>query len=104
MEIEGHDSAFLSNFPLLRCPSLSTNDREDGKKEASSGRPKFSHRSSNSLTEVIGCVLTGQEVLRGGAEVSVGLLQQLQSVFHRHLHADTDARKIKPRSSKAALS
>lgn len=40
------------------------------------------------LTEVIGCVLTGQEVLGGGAKVSVRLLQQLQSVFHRHLHGD----------------
>lgn len=52
MESEGRDSAFLSNFSLLLCPSLSTNDREDGKKEASSGRPKFSHRLSKSLTEV----------------------------------------------------
>lgn len=103
-EGEGHDSAFLSNFSLLLCPSLSTNDREDGKKEASSGRPKFSHRLSKSLTEVTGCVLTGQEVLRGGAEVSVGLLQQLQPVFHRHLHGDTGGRKIKSRSSEAALS
>lgn len=47
------------------------------------------------LKEIIGCVLTGQEVLRGGAKVSVGLLQQLQSVFHRHLHGDTDAREDK---------
>lgn len=47
-------------------------------------------------------VLTGQEVLRGGAKVSVGLLQQLQSVFHRHLHSDTQTGENKVVSSKGS--
>lgn len=76
---------FLSNFSLPLSPLMTK--RIEEKKAASCKRQ--SHQFLNFLSEVIGCVLTGQEVLGGGAKVSVGLLQQLQSVFHRHLHEDT---------------
>lgn len=83
----------ILHFPLISlCLSvpvspLMTESME--RKKVSSGRPN--QQFSNFLTLVIGCVLTGQEVLGGGAKVSVGLLQQLQSVFHCHLHRKTRA-------------
>ena len=42
-------------------------------------------------------------MLGGGAEVSVGFLKQLQSVFHRHLHdhqADRQTEKKKKKRKK----
>lgn len=41
-------------------------------------------------------------MLRGGPKVSVSLLQQLQSVFHRHLHRDTQRRENKVVSFKGS--
>lgn len=38
-------------------------------------------------------------MLGGGAEVSVGFLKQLQSVFHRHLHDDQTHRQERRQSA-----
>lgn len=38
-------------------------------------------------------------MLGGGAEVSVGFLKQLQSVFHRHLHNDQTHRQERRQSA-----
>lgn len=46
------------------------------------------HRLSLQLAEETLRLLTGQEVLGGGAKVSVSFLQQLQPVVHGHLRTE----------------